>query len=293
VAVAFERFHHLVLVPAVAGGIERRFVLDTGIGPTLLTPELCAAAGGTETGARFSGPRMSGQEITLPLARVPSLRFDTLERRDLEVGVFDLRGGLPPELADIGGFLSLAFFDPRAFTVDYPAGTVSVASEETLAARVRDGVAVDVALAREGPSLDAFLPLVLPGGHTISAEVDMGSDSLILDERFAAEVGVDLDAPDLRRAEGADETGARFRRTFATLAGSIHPSGAPELAQERPEVMFQRIVHDGLVGDAFLRRQAVTYDLARSRLILGARARARARRADPLPGASSVANGGA
>jgi hypothetical protein len=41
------------------------------------------------------------------------------------------------------------------------------------------------------------------------------------------------------------------------------------LAQERPRVIFQRIVHDGLVGDAFLRRQPVTYDLAASRVIFG------------------------
>jgi len=270
VAVAFERFRHLVLVPAVAGGIERRFVLDTGIGPTLLTPELCAAAGGQETGDRFTGPRMSGQEIVLPLARVPSLRFDTLERRELEVGVFDLRDGLPPELADIGGFLSLAFFDTHPFTVDYPQETVALETDETLAARLREGVAVDVELARDGPSLDAFLPLALPGGRTISAEVDMGSDSLVLDERFAAEVGVDLEAPDVRRVEGTDETGGAFRRTFATLDGSVQPSGAPALAQERPEAMFQRIVHDGLVGDSFLRRQAVTYDLGRSRLVFAA-----------------------
>ena len=32
--------------------------------------------------------------------------------------------------------------------------------------------------------------------------------------------------------------------------------------------MFQRIIYDGLVGDAFLRRFAVTFDLPRAQLIL-------------------------
>jgi hypothetical protein len=97
----------------------------------------------------------------------------------------------------------------------------------------------------------------------------MGSDSLILDERFAAEVGVDLESAEVRRAEGTDETGGAFTRHFTTLPGSIHPTGAPAVGQERPEVMFQRIVHDGLVGDSFLRRQAVTYDVADARIVFG------------------------
>ena len=33
--------------------------------------------------------------------------------------------------------------------------------------------------------------------------------------------------------------------------------------------MLQRIVYDGLVGDAFLRRFVVTYDLPASRLLVG------------------------
>jgi hypothetical protein len=105
VDVAFERVHHLVTVPVSAGGIERPFVLDIGIGVTLLAPELCRAAGGEATGLEFTGRRMSGQEVVVPLARVPSLRFGALERRDVEVGLLDLAGALPPELAEIGGFL--------------------------------------------------------------------------------------------------------------------------------------------------------------------------------------------
>ncbi len=47
----------------------------------------------------------------------------------------------------------------------------------------------------------------------------------------------------------------------------VHPTGAGEIAQPDPDVMFQRIIHDGLLGDTFLRRFAVTYDIAGSRLI--------------------------
>jgi len=47
------------------------------------------------------------------------------------------------------------------------------------------------------------------------------------------------------------------------------PPSAPELAQHAPDVQFQRIIHDGLVGDAFLHRFAVTYDVAGAELIFG------------------------
>ena len=261
--IPFERIHHFVTLPVTAGGIETRFVLDTGIGLTLLTEALCERLACVPTGETFSGRRMSGQEVSVPLARLPSLRLGDLEQHDLEIGTLDT-SGFPPELAEIGGFLSLAFFAEQPFTVDYPAECVVL---ETV---TPDGIAVEVEPHRDGPALDVFLPLTLPDGQEISVEVDMGSGSLILDERFASAVGVDLDAPDVRRLEGTDEIGGTFTRYFTTLPGSIHPAGAPELVQDQPEVMFQRIVHDGLIGDAFLSRQAVTYDVAASRLVFGA-----------------------
>jgi hypothetical protein len=41
---------------------------------------------------------------------------------------------------------------------------------------------------------------------------------------------------------------------------------APELAQRDPGVMFQRIIHGGLVGRAFLRNFVVTFDVPNERL---------------------------
>lgn len=270
--VPFERVHHLVTVPVTAGDVAARFVLDTGIGLTLFSSSLCERLGVEPTRDVFRGRRMSGQEIAVELVRVDSLRLGSFEQRNFVVGVLDL-DGLPPELAG-GGFLSLAFLAGQPFTVDYPTGGVVLETAETLAARLAGGVAVAVSVERSGPSVDVFLPLSIPGGRSISVEVDMGSGALILDERFAAEVGVDLSAPEVRRVEGTDETGGSFTRYFAQLPGNIHPTGAPELVQEQPEAMFQRIVRDGLLGDSFLRRRPVTYDLPNARIVFGPAARA-------------------
>lgn len=56
--------------------------------------------------------------------------------------------------------------------------------------------------------------------------------------------------------------------TFARLEGSIHPADALDLAQYEPDVMFQRIIHDGLLGHAYLSRFTVTWVIATSEIRL-------------------------
>jgi hypothetical protein len=266
-ATPFDRIHHLVTVPVLIGEREARFVLDTGIGLTLLSERLRAAIGCRTDGA-FSGRRMSGQEVTVPLATAPPLSFGGVTRRDHVVGVIAL-DGFPPELGLVDGFLSLAFFEETPFTVDYVRGAVIVESPCALGERGREGASVAVRLERDGPAVDAFMQLDLPGETTVEVEIDMGSDCLILDERLAEAVGVDLRGDAVRCVQDQDETGHGYTRFFTRLAGSIAAAGAPSVAQADPDVIFQRIIYDGLVGDAFLRGFTVTYDLPRERVVFG------------------------
>jgi hypothetical protein len=140
-------------------------------------------------------------------------------------------------------------------------------SPSSLAERLDRGIGVAVRLERDGPSVAAFLALRLPGGGRVEAEVDMGNDALILDMRAADEMGVELDDPSVRRIDGEDETGHRTTRSFVRLDGVVSLADAPQIAQKEPAAMVQRIVHEGLVGDSFLRRWVVTYDLADERMI--------------------------
>jgi hypothetical protein len=251
----FDYLGHLVVVPVVLNGVERTFVLDSGIGLTVVRDSVGDCV---PTDRSFTGKRMSGQEVTLPLGVASSLDFAGIARTDLEVGLWDM-SGFPPELAHIDGFLSLAFFGDERFTVDYGRNTL------------RDGIgvpgtALDVEVVRDGPSVTVFAPVSIPGGRTVSVEVDMGSDSLILDERFAAETGAKLEGPGVRIVEGTDETGHEYTRAFTRLPGPIFLTGSPELSQDDPDVIFQSIIHDGLIGHAFLRQFVVTWDIAAARL---------------------------
>src|SRR5438309_904311 len=124
-----------------------------------------SSPGWTPTGRSFTGKRMSGQEVTLPLAVVPSLDFAGIVRPRCEVGLFDM-SGFPDALAHVDGFLSLSFLSEVPFTVDYGRKVIREAVG-------LPGTAVDVRVVRDGPSLTVLAPLTIAGGRSVWVEVDM------------------------------------------------------------------------------------------------------------------------
>ncbi|MGA8275165.1 MAG: pepsin/retropepsin-like aspartic protease family protein [Thermoplasmata archaeon] len=258
---------HVVHVPVQVGAsVRTRFILDTGIGLNLVSTELCARVGGRATGETYSGKRMSGQEVLTPLARVPSLALGSHRVDDALVGVFP-PGLLPPDWGFVEGFLSPSFFANIPFTIRRAAGTLTLEGETPPEAKSEPRTVVPVIVRRSGPELTLFVELELPNGRRVTVEVDTGSSNLILDTRFMEELGVREETPGHRKAEEADETGYRYLRHLAPLRGRVFLRGAPNLAQIDPVVMFQKIIHDGLLGDDFLKSFDVTYDIAHSRLL--------------------------
>ena len=81
----------------------------------------------------------------------------------------------------------------------------------------------------------------------------------------------DPDSPTIERKDGRDETGQPYVRRYAKLPRAVHLAEAADVDVPRDTtVMFQRIVHDGLLGQQFLRRYVVTFDLPRRALIFAA-----------------------
>jgi hypothetical protein len=265
-AVPFEYVMHALAVPVVVGDIETRFIFDTGGGLNLISEDLAGRVGCTNSGSTFTGRRMSGQALTFPIGFVPTLELGGHHSEDVPFALFDLTAwvGLEP----IEGLISLTAFRTTPVTVDYPAGTLIVEDEASLTARADHGQPVSIDVERDGPySTDIFLALNIPRGPSIKVSVDTGSDSLTLNATLAGQAGIDLHAPTTRKHDGRDETGNQFTRYFATLAGDISLTDAPSFRQANPEVMFQEIIYDGLIGDQFLRNFVTTYDLARNRMI--------------------------
>lgn len=263
-AVPFRYLQHMLTVPVVVGDVETTFILDTGIGVTVISSDLAASAGCVPLGETYTGRRMSGQELALPMSRLGSLKLGDQTWRDVPVTVFDLAG--------IAGLVSLTAFRAAPVTIDYQAGTVVIEDEQSLTERAALGKPVAIDVHEDGPyATEVYVDLTLPGGQSVKAEVDTGSDSLILDQPFAAQNAVDLEADGIRKVLGQDETGHEYARYFTTLPGDISLTAAPTFRQHDPQVMFQKIIHDGLVGDQFLRNFVTTYDLAQSRMIFAPR----------------------
>jgi len=263
--VAFEYLRHFLTVPVRAGGVETRFILDTGIGLNLISEALAGQVGCQPDGSAFTGQRMSGQDVAIPLGTLSSLALGEHVSRDVPVGIFDLHA--MAGLEGVEGFLSLTYFRATPVTIDYAAGLVIVEDNASLARRAQRGTAVPVQVEYDHCSTDLLLGIDLPGGRSITVEVDTGSDMIVLNEALAAEVGVDLAAPGTRVREGTDETGHKVIRYFAAISGDLGVTGAAQYRITGPGVMFQKIIYDGLVGDAFLRNFTMTYDLANRRVI--------------------------
>ena len=230
----------------IDGYLDAQFAFATGIGINLISKSLCKMLSCVSAG-HYVGKRMSGQEVTVPLAKVRSLAVGQEEQHDVVVGVIDIEGFFGAQ--DIQGFVSLGFFARRPFTLDERRRELVLEDAASLEDRVAGGVSVPVSVRREGESLTVLLPLDV-AGQSVLAAVDTGSDVFILDEHFMAALGVDKAATKV--VEGRDETGQLFTRWLTDLDAGVHPKGAPAIRRTGMRTMFQKIIHDGLVGRSFL-----------------------------------------
>jgi len=259
----FEYWHHLLVVPVrVNDSLEEKFILDTGAGTNVISTAFCKRIDCKLSG-ETAGKRMSGQEVRSPLSTLGSLSVASHRARAVPVAVVDL--GLD---ASIGGIVSLSFFKDVPFTVDYRARKVIVEDASSLKERRARGSVSPIRIETEDAfAIDVRLALTLADGKTISVEVDTGSDALILNDTFMGALGVAPGAPGVKTVEGRDETGYSYTRYFTTVPGPVRVAAAPEIEQRDLRVQFQRIIYDGLVGDAFLKQFTVTYDLPNTQMI--------------------------
>lgn len=255
----------IIVVPVkINDSITKDFILDTGIGITMVSKAICDQLRCKLTGSHI-GKRMSGQTMTVPASSVKSLSLGSLHIADVPVGIVDIEKFIPG--SNIGGFISLGFFRNAAFTVDYVNKNVVLETVQTLNTIRSAGNTVPVKLDIDGDALGIFMPLLLPNGTQISAEVDTGSQALILDERFMIPLGLIPSDKRIRNREGQDETGHTFKRYFAKMPGRVSLPRVHEIGVDGIDVMFQKIIYEGLVGHNFLSKFLVTYNLPSSEMI--------------------------
>jgi hypothetical protein len=255
----------IIVVPIkINESITRDFILDTGIGISMISKSLCDQFNCQIVGSH-TGKRMSGQVLTVPTSSVKSLALGSLQKINVSVGIIDIDKFIPG--SNIGGFLSLGFFRDTPFTIDYGTKNIVLETKDSIKAIKVVGETVPVKLDVDGEAVGVFIPLLLPNGEQIVAEVDTGSQALILHERFMASLGFIPNDKRVRSRDGKDETGNIFKRYFTKISGRVQLPRAHKIGVDSIDVMFQKIIYDGLVGHYFLSQFQVTYDLPKSEMI--------------------------
>lgn len=256
----FDRVGHFTRILVTLRTAPHRFLFDTGIGVNVLATAVAERLELESVGETFAGQRMSGQWIEAPLVYLPPVSVGSCVLVDQVAAVVDL-GQEEEGAMGFSGILGLTAFADIPVTVDPGSGTIEFGAPADSELRV------PLEVRTQGPSMTPFAQLGLPGGKTITVEVDTGSGCLILDEDFLRRGEV---APlgALETHEGVDETGYRYMRKIGRLSGDISFAAAPQPCQREPRVLFQDIIHEGLVGSDYLDRFRYTVDARREELLL-------------------------
>lgn len=235
---------------SVGGAAPAPFIVDTGAGKTVITPEEVSSAGCAPFG-RLTGNRADGAPVSMSRCGPVTLGFDGL-RLPHEVGVFDLMSlmhGAPP----IGGLVGLDAFEGRAVTLDWAHEQVVIETPESLAARVKTMTPIDARVTLEpSGAMVIFLPVKTAAGP-LWLELDTGNDGpVFLAPHALAQLGLDLPKGAMR-------------------AASLE---VPGLGSFPVKVKSRAMVYDGQLNPAFARQLVLTVDLASRRVW--------ARRNDPV-----------
>ena len=242
--IKLQRFRKaLWKVHVTVNGKPGDFLLDTGGGNTMLTD---AFLDGMECRfwGRTTGYNMFGKRNDGPHCDDVRIVADDVALTPVSVAKIDFgdqfAGDKTPD-----GLLSLDAFDGKAFTFDQTAGTLTIETPESLAARTKRMKELPFRVSRECSArcLSVFVGVPTQRGMTWLI-LDSGAGGVSLISREYAEVfGL--------KQEGSDQT-LRF-------------DVAPGVHVDSPVIVTDMIM-DGNLGQPFMSHYLLTFDLAQGRL---------------------------
>jgi hypothetical protein len=219
------------------------FLLDTGGGVTLLTEEFSRGIDCKYWG-RTTGYNMFGKKSEGPHCDNVQIKAGEVELTPVSIGKIDFGDQFPGDKTP-DGLLALDAFDGKAITLDQKAATLTIETPKSLAARIKAAKELPVRLVRDCSArcLNAF----------IGVPTKEGMSWLILDSGAG---GVSLIARDHAAIFGLDPSRKEQRLSF---------EAAPGIPIDSP-VMLADMIMDGNLGQPFMSRYVITFDLARGRM---------------------------
>lgn len=221
------------------------FLLDTGGGNTLLT-DAFAKGIDCKFWGRTTGYNMFGKRNDGPHCDNVQILADDVALTPVNIGTIDFGDQFPGDKSP-DGLLSLDAFDGKAFTLDQRAGTLTIETPKSLAKRTKVATELPFRVSRECSArcLSVFLGVPTAEGMTW----------LILDSGAG---GVSLISKDHAKLFGLDPNKKEQQLKF---------DAAPGVPIDSPVVLADMIM-DGNLGQPFMSRYVITFDLAQGRLWL-------------------------
>ena len=244
--IKLERFRKaLWKVRVTVKGKPGDFLLDTGGGVTLLTEEFSKGVPCKFWG-RTTGYNMFGKRDDGPHCDGVRIMAGDVALTPVSVGKIDFGEQFPGDKSP-DGLLSLDAFDGKAITLDQNAGTLTIETHESLARRTKGMRELPLRLSRECSArcLSAFIGVPVAEGMTW----------LILDSGAG---GVSLISKDHAALFGLDPAAKEQRLRYEVAPGVKVDS----------LVVVTEMIMDGNLGQPFMSRYVMTFDLARGRLWL-------------------------
>jgi len=251
----------MVIVAATAGGdTPLHVILDTGAGLDILAPSLIEKLQGKPAG-QFTGQRMTGERIDVPLFTISELAIGPIARKDAVVGSFDALDKM-----HLDGIIAVNDFREQAVTFDFVNRVFVFETAKTLARRRAEGKSAPIQFDdQRGISLDVFAKFLI-GNQPGQCEIDTGSQNATVSMRYLAPLGIEKDGKNVRKHESATIAGAPEIR-YNTRLPEISLAAGPEIRVRDASTSFSNIIYDCNIGSEFWKDRALTIDIAHRELI--------------------------
>jgi hypothetical protein len=246
--IKLERFRKALWTVRVSvNGKTGDFLFDTGGGQTLVTDAFAAGLACRFVG-RTTGYNMFGDRSDTPHCNEVQIRAGDVLLSRVSISKHDFGDQFPGAEAP-DGLLSLDAFDGKAITLDQTARTLTIETTGSLAQRTRTMKELPLRVVRECSArcLSVFLGVPTKEGMTW----------LVLDSGAG---GVSLISKEYAKAFALDPAAKEQQLKFEV---------APGVPVDSPVIVTDMIM-DGNLGQPFMSRYVITFDLARSRMWIAA-----------------------
>ncbi|MBV8118216.1 MAG: aspartyl protease family protein, partial [Candidatus Eremiobacteraeota bacterium] len=238
-----------IKVQGTVNGQAVPMLVDLGAGIDVLSHAVGSRA--VDVTTKFVTLSLNGQRVDVPIGTVVSIALGEFKVNSSTVGIWNGLDG-----TGIDGLISASAFRDVTTTFDFPGHQLLIEDAVTFADRKRFATRIPLFLQDElGISLGVFARFNFGNGQSGLCVVDTGTPDIMIDRRFAAKLGVNL----------ANSGGKRVHTPVGDGVEATIPSlglaDDADTTMQHPNVVFEDLVYDCNVGNAFWSGKTFTLDI--------------------------------